>query len=98
MASRISRTRSSFASGDDVTELGLGEVVDMDGECRSELASADRRQERDFVAGGQRGVPRGEFLVTRGHQRGAVACKLGRTGGVLIENLLDGRAFGEMDG
>jgi len=70
----------------------------MAAERRGALPSADGGKERYFVAGGKRGVPGGEFLIARGHQRPAIGAEFGTTGDVLIEERLNERAFGEMYG
>jgi hypothetical protein len=61
-------------------------------------ATAHGREKRDFVAGAERRIPRGEFLVARGDHRGAVFCELGMARGVESEKLLDRRGVYELDG
>jgi hypothetical protein len=69
-------------------------------ECRHIDASAATygREKRDFVAGEERRIPGGEFLVARSDHRGAVFCELGMARGVESEKLLDGRGVGELGG
>src|SRR5437016_908226 len=70
------------------------------GECRHVYASAAAygREKRDFVAGTERRIPCGEFLVARSDSRGAVFCELGMTRGVESEKLLERRGVCELDG
>jgi len=68
-------------------------VVIVDG-----LAAAHGREEGDFIAGVERSVPGGEFLVAGGDERGAEFCELGMAGGVESEELLDGGGVGGGDG
>lgn len=63
-----------------------------------ESAAAYGREKRDFVAGAERGIPGGEFLVARSDHRGAVFCDLGMARGVESEKLLDRHSVCELDG
>src|SRR5712664_2752315 len=56
----------------------------------SALAAAHGMKEGDFVAGAERRVPGGEFLVAGGDERRAVFCELGIPGGIKSEELFDG--------
>ena len=70
------------------------------GECRhvDASAAAHGREKRDFVAGAERRIPGGEFLVARSDNRGAVFCELGMPRGVESEELLDRRGICELHG
>jgi len=66
--------------------IGDGTARDFDavvgiGRGHRELAAADRREEADFIAGAQRSIPGGEFLVVRGNKGGAEFEQLGAGGG-----------------
>jgi hypothetical protein len=54
------------------------------------LAAAHGREEGDFVAGVERSVPGGEFLVAGGDERGAKFCEFGNLRDKVGEELLDG--------
>lgn len=80
---------------------GLGnqtEHVIVERSHRGASASADRGKKGDFVTGMERGAPSGEFLIARRDQRSAKAGELGMTRAVMGEELLDARAFCELDG
>lgn len=70
------------------------------GECRHVDASATAhgREKGDFVAGMERRIPGGEFLVTRSDNRGTVFCEVGMARGIEGEKLLDRRGVCELDG
>ena len=61
-------------------------------------AAADGRKEGNFVAGAQRRAPSDEFLVARGHHRGAIAREFRVVSGVLREKVFDGGTFGQVEG
>jgi hypothetical protein len=69
------------------------------GECRhvDASAAAHGREKRDFVAGADRRIPGGEFLVARSDNRGAVFCELRMARGVESEELLDRRGVCELE-
>jgi len=76
------------------------EVADVvvEGRGHGASAAAHGRKEGDFVAGVERSVPGGEFLVTGGDERGAEFCELGMAGGEKGEELFDGGGVGGSDG
>ncbi len=61
-------------------------------------AAAHGRQKGDFVAGAQRRIPGGEFLVARSDYRGAILCQLRMARSVKSEELLDRCCVGGLDG
>ena len=61
------------------------------------LAAAHGREEGDFVAGVQRRVPGGEFLIAGSDYGGAIFREFGNSVDVGSEELLDGRVGGEID-
>lgn len=65
---------------------------------KDELATAYGRKEGNFVAGTERGIPGGKFLVARGNDRGTELCEFGIFCGVEGEELLDGGGVGEIEG
>jgi len=76
----------------------LVEVILGEGRHGDASAAAYRREKGDFVAGTERRIPGGKFLVARSDNRGAVFCKLGMTRGIEGKKLLDGRGIGELEG
>lgn len=54
-------------------------------------AAAHGREERDFIAGMKRGIPRGKFLVARSDERRAVFGEIRMARGVESEELFDRR-------
>jgi hypothetical protein len=62
------------------------------------LAAADGRKEGDFVAGAERSIPRGEFLIAGSDDGGAEFCEFGIFCGVEGEELFDGGSVGEIEG
>src|SRR5882762_6869300 len=54
-------------------------------------AATHGREKRDFVAGTERRIPGGEFLVARSDNRGTVFCELGMARDIESEKLLDRR-------
>jgi len=61
-------------------------------------AAAHGREKGDFVAGAQRSIPGGEFLVARSDYRGAVFCELGVARRVDSEKLFDCRGVSQLGG
>jgi hypothetical protein len=78
--------------------LELADVVVEGRGHRDALAAAHGRQEGDFVAGAERSVPGGEFLIAGGDEGGAELGELGMAVGVEGEELLDGGGVGGGDG
>jgi hypothetical protein len=77
------------------------EVADVVEEGRGHggaSAAAHGREESDFVAGVERSVPGGEFLVAGSDERRAEFCELGMARGVESEELFDGGGFGGGEG
>jgi hypothetical protein len=64
----------------------------------SASAAAHGREEGDFVAGVERRVPSGEFLIAGGNKRGAEFGELRMARGVEDEELFDGGGVGGGDG
>jgi hypothetical protein len=62
------------------------------------LAAAHGREKGDFVAGTERRIPGGEFLIARSDHRGAVFHELGMARRVESEKLLDRGGVGELSG
>jgi len=61
-------------------------------------AAAHGWEKRDFVAGAERRIPGGKFLVARSDNGRAVFCELGMARGTESEKLLDRRGVCELDG
>lgn len=61
-------------------------------------ATADGREEGDFIAGVKPGVPCGKFLVTRRHHGRAIFLELGNALGIESEELLDRAHLREVQG
>jgi hypothetical protein len=61
-------------------------------------AAAHGRKEGDFIAGMERGVPGGEFLIARSDDGGAVFGEVGNALGEKSEELLDGGGVLEFHG
>jgi hypothetical protein len=62
------------------------------------LATADGREEANFVARLERSVPGSEFLVTGGDEGGAEFAKLRLGGGAGLEEIFDEGAVAKLDG
>jgi hypothetical protein len=60
-------------------------------------AAAHGRKEGDFVAGVERGVPGGEFLIARGDYGGAIFREFGNLTCVGAEELFNGGVGWEID-
>jgi hypothetical protein len=61
------------------------------------LATAYGREKGNFIAGMERRVPRGEFLIARGDQRRAKACEFGMLCSIVREKRFDRRTIGKLN-
>jgi hypothetical protein len=61
------------------------------------LAATDRREESDFIVGGEGSGPSGEFLVPRGDEGSSKVGEPGMAGCVAGEKRLDWRAIGNIN-